>query len=164
VKPMKMFPRRLLLASIAVAASAFILLPTAASAACQAYRVLPKFAIKQSNGIPVTLSLKANRRGEVNGSAHYMSGSDFRRTVGEIEGGSFDGRVLKFNIVWSGSAPATYEGAIDGKGILSGAARWGANNTASFKSIQSARPDRGPIAMPVLRVRAHSKNKITKTV
>ncbi len=125
------------LAASSVAASVFLLLPTAASAACQAYRLLPKFAIKQSNGIPVTLSLKASRRGEVNGSAHYMSGSDFRRTVGEIEGGSFDGRVLKFNIVWSGSAPATYKGAIDEDGKLSGSARWGGKNTATFDSIQT---------------------------
>lgn len=130
-----MSPIRLLLPCL-VAATAGLLFSQPASAQCQAFRILPKFAIKQSNGTPVTLSLNASSAGEVNGSAHYQSGSDFRRTVGEIEGGSFDGRVLKFRIVWSGSASANYEGHIDQKGILSGAARWSGNNVATFTSIQ----------------------------
>jgi hypothetical protein len=106
-----------------------------AIAACARYQLPSSFSIRQSNGYALTIRTSIDGSGRVNGSATYRTGSDFRRVVGTIENGSFDGRVLKFRVAWSGTGSGRYEGAVDSNGVLSGATR-GAGSTATFKGIQ----------------------------
>src|ERR1700712_5246824 len=79
MRQVKTSPSRRFLAPAAVAACMSVVVSTPAPAACQAYRMLQKFAINQSTGVPVTLSLTTSRTGEVTGSAYYLGGDDLRR-------------------------------------------------------------------------------------
>jgi hypothetical protein len=78
-----------------------------AIAACARYQLPSAFSIRQSNGFALTIRTSIDGSGSVSGSATYHIGSDFRRVVGTIENGSFDGRVLKFRVAMVGHGVGT---------------------------------------------------------
>lgn len=103
-----------------------------AAAQCASYRVPSAFSIRQSNGFDVTV--KIHTISPVKGSANY----GYPPKVGQIDTGSFDGRVLTFQIKWSGGVTGRYEGSINRDGKLIGVTR-GGGGVARFESIQRFR-------------------------
>lgn len=124
-------PLRAALAAVAGVAALAVSIGDAA-AQCASYRVPSAFSIRQSNGFDVTV--KIHTVSPVKGSANY----GYPPKVGQIDSGSFDGRVLTFQIKWSGGVTGRYEGSINRDGKLIGVTR-GGGGIARFESIQRFR-------------------------